>query len=105
MEVLNNPLLVSQQQSSYSQAETVIDFQVAPGLEFLFPGQYFTPSRFKVLYGGRGGLKTWQIARALLLHAMSRKLRVLCARETLKSISESVHHELEAQITLLGIED
>lgn len=49
-------------------------------------------------------MKTWQIARALILHAQARKLRVLCTRETMKSIKESVHHELETQIGLVGID-
>lgn len=58
----------------------------------------FQPSRFKVMHGGRGGAKSWGVARALLLMARAKSLRVLCARETQKSISESVHLLLKTQI-------
>jgi len=63
----------------------------------------FRPARYKVLYGGRGGAKSWGIARALLIIGATRKIRVLCARETMRAISESVHHLLETQIDALGL--
>src|SRR5574340_674948 len=63
----------------------------------------FSPARYKILYGGRGGAKSWGIARALLILGAQRKLRILCARETMRSISESVHHLLETQIDALGL--
>lgn len=69
-------------------------------LQFLFQ-----PARYKVLYGGRGGTKSWGIARALLLLAKQRKLRILCARETQHSIADSVHKLLADQIQELGISD
>lgn len=63
----------------------------------------FQPSRYKVAYGGRGGGKSWSYARALLVLAMQRRLRVLCARELQNSIQESVHKLLENQIDELGL--
>lgn len=51
----------------------------------------FQPSRYKVLYGGRGGAKSWAIAIALLTIGMNRSIRVLCARELQVSIADSVH--------------
>jgi len=63
----------------------------------------FVPKRYKVLYGGRGGSKSWGIARALLVMAASRQLRVLCAREFQNSIAESVHQLLKQQIEALGL--
>ena len=63
----------------------------------------FQPSRYKVAYGGRGSAKSWGFARALLLLGISKKLRILCAREIQKSIKDSVHKLLEDQIQLLGI--
>lgn len=65
----------------------------------------FQPSRYKVLYGGRGGAKSWNIARALLLMGVDRPLRILCAREFQNSIDESVHKLLKDQIALLGLSD
>lgn len=65
----------------------------------------FQPSRYKVLYGGRGGAKSWGIARALLLLGASKPLRVLCAREIQRSIQDSVHKLLRDQIVSLGLRD
>ena len=62
-------------------------------LQFLF-----RPARYKVAYGGRGSSKSWSFARALLLMAVQRPIRVLCAREIQKSIRDSVHRLLSDQI-------
>ncbi|MEO9231616.1 MAG: PBSX family phage terminase large subunit [Devosia sp.] len=69
-------------------------------LQFLFK-----PARYKVLYGGRGGAKSWGVARALLIQAATSKLRILCGREFQNSITESVHHLLEEQIAGLGLSE
>lgn len=63
----------------------------------------FRPSRYKVLHGGRGSSKSWSIARALLLLAAQRPLRVLCTREVQKSIKDSVHRLLNDQTQALGL--
>lgn len=62
------------------------------------------PRRYKVLHGGRGSAKSWSVARALVFLATIRPLRILCARETQKSIAESVHRLLKDQIAALGVE-
>jgi phage terminase large subunit len=61
-------------------------------------------SRYRVLYGGRGGAKSWGVARALLILAAKDKLRVLCAREYQTSIKDSVHKLLSDQIYDLGLD-
>jgi phage terminase large subunit len=71
-------------------------------LEKLAP--LFDPHPYKVLYGGRDGVKSWSIARALLILGTQRPMRVLCARETMDSIRESVHQLLTDQIVNLGLE-
>ena len=43
------------------------------------------------------------IARALLIEGTRRPLRVLCARETQKSVADSVHYLLKGQIDQLGL--
>lgn len=58
----------------------------------------FSPARYKVAYGGRGSGKSWGFARALLVLAASRKIRILCTREIQKSIKDSVHRLLSDQI-------
>jgi phage terminase large subunit len=61
-------------------------------------------SRYRVLFGGRGGAKSWGVARALLILAAKDKLRVLCAREFQTSIKDSVHKLLSDQISELGLD-
>jgi phage terminase large subunit len=63
----------------------------------------FQPARYKVLYGGRGGAKSWGIARALLIQGVQRPLRILCAREFQRSMKDSVHKLLSDQIAALRL--
>lgn len=65
----------------------------------------FRAHRYKVLYGGRDGIKSWSVARALLLMASQRPLRVLCCRQVQNSLKESVHKLLSDQIDALGLQD
>jgi phage terminase large subunit len=60
--------------------------------------------RYRVLFGGRGGAKSWGIARALLIKAIQNPLRILCAREFQTSIKDSVHKLLGDQITAMGLD-
>jgi phage terminase large subunit len=64
-----------------------------------------SPSRIKVLYGGRGSSKSWSVARILLEFGTKAKIRVLCAREIQRTISESVHQLLRDQIAELGLDE
>ena len=64
----------------------------------------FKPARYKILHGGRGSGKSWSIARALVALGATKPIRVLCARETQKSIQESVHRLLRDQIGLLNLD-
>lgn len=98
-----------------------VDVWFPPKLRFLFE-----PARYKVPYGGRGSSKSWSIARALLLIGKQPDLlwpgwseecerqgikyedsgiRILCYRETMRSIEESVHQLLTDQIRLLRLGD
>lgn len=79
-----------------TESEPVAKFP--PKLKILFE-----PARYKVLYGGRGGAKSWGIARALLIQGAEKPLRVLCARELQTSIKDSVHKLLCDQIDELGL--
>lgn len=60
-------------------------------------------SRYRILWGGRGGSKSWNIARALLIKAYKKPLRILCAREFQTSIRDSVHKLLSDQIEAMGM--
>ena len=72
--------------------------QFPPKATFLFK-----PAPYKIGYGGRGGAKSWSYARALLLLARRKKLRILCCREIQKSIAESVHKLLCEQAVDVGL--
>lgn len=78
-------------------ANKVIDFP-----EILAP--IFKAMRYKVLYGGRGGVKSWGIAQALLIEGSQKPLRILCARELQKSIKDSVHKLLSDRIADMGMD-
>lgn len=62
------------------------------------------PRRYKVPYGGRGGAKSWNVARVLIGLAYTSTKRILCAREIQASIRESVHHLLAEQISMMGLD-
>jgi phage terminase large subunit len=90
---------------------TNLDVWFPPKLKFLFE-----PHRYKVPYGGRGSSKSWSIARALLLIGKQPSLlwpgwtgesgiRILCYRETMRSIEESVHQLLSDQIRIMQLSD
>lgn len=84
---------------------SIVDLQIPAAYKDLF-----TPKRFKVFYGGRGGGKSVAAAFALLLIGMQRPIRVLCTRELQASIQDSVHrllsdiikkHKLESEYEVL----
>ena len=68
-----------------------------------YAAELFRPHRYKVLWGGRGAARSWSVARALLIEAARRPLRVLCTRELQTSIRDSVHRLLRDQADLLGL--
>lgn len=72
--------------------------EFSPKLHFLFD-----PHRYKGVYSGRYGTKSWSLSDALLYLGYERKLRILCARETMKSIKDSVHKLMTDQTIRLGL--
>jgi phage terminase large subunit len=76
-------------------------------IEWEFPkklGFLLDPSRYKVAYGGRGGAKSWNFARAVIALGYESKRRILCAREVQLSIKDSVHKLLGEQIEQMGLD-
>lgn len=63
------------------------------------------PSDYKVMHGGRGGLKTYGFARVAIMLAASRKVRIACGREYQNSIAESVHETLRSTISQLKLDE
>jgi phage terminase large subunit len=72
----------------------MIEIQFIEKLSFLLD----TPSRYKVLYGGRGGGKSEGVATALIILSLQKSLRIACFREFQKSIKESVHSLIKQKI-------
>lgn len=95
--------------AAYAQsvAETEVAREVAKfpsAMRFLFEPLMpdgITPVRSRVGYGGRGGAKTWNYARALLMKGTTAMERIMCARQYQNSIKESVHKTLADQIDAL----
>jgi phage terminase large subunit len=92
----NNASLAQLNKYRDNPAETIIEFSE--------PFQdLFRPARYKIYYGGRGGCKSWSVARALILIAHTSKKRIGCFRELQNSIKDSVHKLLVDQIEKVGL--
>lgn len=65
--------------------------------------QLWSPSRYKAIYGGRGGGKSRSVATALVLKAADKPERILCAREVQRSIKDSVKRLLDDEIDRMGL--
>lgn len=68
-------------------ASNSLDIRLAPIYEPIWHKK-----RLKAFFGGRGAARTHSIARYILIRSMKERLRIWCARETQKSIAQSVHH-------------
>ena len=56
-----------------------------------------------MILSGRGGAKSWSVARALISRAHKQKLLIPCLRELQTSIKDSVHRLLSSQIEMMGL--
>jgi phage terminase large subunit len=66
---------------------------IAPAFE-----DYLQPARFKVAYGGRGSAKTRTFVTILTNNVMCFGWRVVCFREIMKSLDDSVYQEFIEEI-------
>lgn len=73
----------------------------------IFPAyrDYLQPARFKVAYGGRGSAKTRTFSTILVSNVLYFGWRVVCFREIMESIADSVYQEIVAEIERRGLED
>lgn len=72
--------------------------RIAEEKSALFKPLYLREKLFCVLYGGRGGGKSWEIADYLLFDGIKNVNRNLCCREVQKSIKQSVHQLFKDRI-------
>ena len=66
--------------------------------------ELWRPHRYKVLYGGRGGGKSYTVADALLVQGLQQPERILCCREIQGTVRDSVHKLLATRIHALGLD-
>lgn len=80
-----------------------INFKVIPKLKPI----YAALQRYIVMYGGRGGGKSFETARLIIIRMIMSDypMRILCCREIQKSIKESVYILLVQAIYDLGLQD
>lgn len=73
----------------------------------IFPAyrDYLQAARFKVAYGGRGSAKTRTFATILTTNVLHYGWRVVCFREIMESIADSVYQEIVAEIDRRGLSD
>ena len=78
--------------------EIQVEAEIPATLKFLFK-----PKRLKIAFGGRGGYKTVSFSKVLLCLAAEEKKRVLCLREFMNSIDDSVHSTLKDEVEQLNM--
>lgn len=71
----------------------------------IFPAyhDYLQPARFKVAYGGRGSGKTRTFVSILINNVLCHGWRIVCLRELMQSIADSVYQEFVDDIDRRGL--
>lgn len=62
-----------------------------------------TPSRYKILYGGRASSKSWDAAANTVRIARFTKVRILCTRMFQNKLEESVYNLIKSQAERFGV--
>ena len=65
---------------------------------------YLQPARFKIAYGGRGSAKTRTFVTLLVDNVLYFGWRVVCFREIMKSLDDSVYQEIIEEIIRRGLD-
>jgi phage terminase large subunit len=65
---------------------------------------YYKKARWKIYWGGRGSVKSWGSAEAIIRLSAAVPLRVLCVREYMATIKDSSYKLLKNTITRLGLD-
>jgi len=73
----------------------------------IFPAfeEFLQPARFKIAYGGRGSAKTRTFITLLVDNALYFGWRIVCFREIMKSIEDSIYQEIVEEIDRRGLSD
>jgi len=76
-----------------------------PKLAFLYKAQERGRYEYFLIHGGRGGGKTEEVGRFLVLNSFADPGHILCTREVQNSIDDSVKATLEAWVEELGLSE
>lgn len=71
--------------------------------DLVYSDLYYKHADYIVLWGGRGGAKTWAVAEALVRKAAATALLIGCAREYQNSIRDSSYRVIKNTIERLGL--
>ncbi|MBX2849175.1 MAG: PBSX family phage terminase large subunit [Acidiferrobacterales bacterium] len=73
----------------------------------VFPAfqEFLQPARFKIAYGGRGSAKTRTFVTLLVTNCLYHGWRIVCFREIMKSIDDSVYAEIVEEINRRGLQE
>jgi phage terminase large subunit len=82
-------------------AEKIIRATLLPKPRELLQSKAF----IKILYGGRGGAKSYSIAQILVSKALASPIKILCVRETQNSIIDSSLGVIKTVINDMGLQD
>lgn len=80
-------------------SESEITTDIFPAFE-----DYLQPARFKVAFGGRGSGKTRTFVTILVNNVFAHGWRIVCLREIMQSIKDSVYSEFVSDIERRGLE-
>ncbi len=84
----------------------VQNLQTTPHFRCLFdPADPHYKKMFKVFKGGRGGMKTWQVGRSMLMKGAQHKEKQICGREFQNSMADSVQALMKDQSEKLGLSE
>lgn len=78
--------------------------KLEPTLPWYAP-QLVKPARYKILWGGRGGSKSWTFASLTIDKMLEKQRKILCTRELQSSIADSVHQLLVNMIDMRGLQE
>lgn len=74
-----------------------------PSMNPVLKDFWLTPSRYKILYGGRASSKSWDAAAHTVRLARMVKCRILCLRMFQNKIEESVYNLIKSQAERFGV--
>jgi hypothetical protein len=96
----NLPAETQFSKSQFTRSGDAVQFQIPIIPSMLWLGE---AARYKVGWGGRASGKTMNAINELIIRAMSKDTRILCARQVMETIKDSTYAVIVDQIAVLGL--